>query len=245
MPLVKPITQLTVEERAYPPNEVSIFKCPYYILYHCVLHTLYPKKGDRSRARNYCIDLMVRMHDAPTEPLDTTHYIWHEIHLSSVIQSRQLPHAAFIQAIIDHTSPFEVAKTVGNSSWKPPDHMRRAAPAMTAAPRPPRKSAGGSHPTGSSVPSSSSAPRGRLALFLSKAQSAIMKAITFNCQQNHDVQKRPIISKNQLKQRLRDCGSPVSDDDLIPAAPSSSTFEFPSRDEYAEFFDGDDDIRQE
>ena len=33
MPLVKPITQLTEEERGYPPNEVSIFKAPYYILY--------------------------------------------------------------------------------------------------------------------------------------------------------------------------------------------------------------------
>ena len=69
-----------------------------------------------------------------------------------------------------------------------------------------------------------------------------MKAITFNCQQNHDARKCLIISKNQLKQRLRDRGSPVSDDDPIPAATSSSTFGFPSRDEYAEFFDDDDDI---
>ena len=132
-----------------------------------------------------------------------------------------------------------------HSIWKPPTHMRMAAPAPSTAPRPPRKSAGGSQPTGSSVPSSLTTPRGRLASFLGKAQPAIMKAITFNCQQNHDVQKRLIISKNQLKQRLHDRGSPVSDDDLIPAAPSSSTFEFPSRDEYAEFFDGDDDILQE
>ena len=72
-----------------------------------------------------------------------------------------------------------------------------------------------------------------------------MKAITFSCQQNHDVQKRLIISKNQLKQRLHDRGSPVSDDDPLPAAPSSSTFGFPSRVEYPEFFDDDDDIRQE
>ena len=173
-----------------------------------MLRTLYPKKGDRSRARNYCIDLMVRMHDAPTEPLDTAHYIWHEIHLSSFIQTRQFPHAPFIQAIIDHTAPFEVAKTIVHSIWKPPIHMRMATPAPAAAPRPPRKSVGGSQPTGSSVTSSSTAPRGRLALFLGKAQSAIMKAVTLNCQQNHDVQKRLIISKNQLKQRLRDHGSP-------------------------------------
>ena len=72
-----------------------------------------------------------------------------------------------------------------------------------------------------------------------------MKAITFSCQQNHDVQKRPIISKNQLKQRLHDHGTPVSDKDPIPVAPSYSTFGFPSRDEFAEFFDDNDDIRQE
>ena len=106
MPLVKPSTQLTAEERGYPPNEVSIFNSPYYILYQCVLHTLYPKKGDRSRARNYCIDLMVRMHDKPTEPLDTSHYIWHEIHISSFLQTPQFPHAPYIQALIDHTDEY-------------------------------------------------------------------------------------------------------------------------------------------
>ena len=98
MPLVKPVTQLTPEECEYPLNEVSIFRAPYYILYQCVLRTLYPNKGDRSRARNYCIDLMVHMHDEPTEPLDTAHYIWHEIRLSSFIQMRQFPHAPFIQS---------------------------------------------------------------------------------------------------------------------------------------------------
>ena len=56
MPLVKPTTQLTPEERGYPPSEVSIFRSPYYILYQCVLRPLYPKKGDRSKARNYYID---------------------------------------------------------------------------------------------------------------------------------------------------------------------------------------------
>ena len=122
--------------------------------------------------------------------------------------------------------------------------MRMAAPEPAATPRPPRKPTGGSRPAASSVPSSLSAPRGRLASFFGKAQSAIMKAITFSCQQNHDVHKRLIISKNQLKQRLCDRGSPMSDDDPIPVAPSTSTFGFPSHDEYAEFFD-DDGIRQE
>ena len=121
---------------------------------------------------------------------------------------------------------------------------------VATAPTQPKRSAGGktaapTQPTGSSVPSSSTAPRGRLASFLGKAQSAIMKAITFSFQQNHDVQKRLVISKNLLKQRLRDRGSPVSDDDPLPAAPSSSTFGFPSRADYPEFLDDDDDIRQE
>ena len=245
LPLVKPTSQLTKEELAYPLNEVSIFRAPYYILYQCVLRTLYPKKGDRSRAYNYCIDLMVRMHDKPTEPLDTAHFIWHEIRLCSFIQTRQFPHAPFIQALIDHTAPFEVVKTAVHSSWKPASHMRVMPAAQTAARSQSKRPAGGTQPTDSSVPSSSSAPRGRLAMFLSKAQSAIMRSITFSCQQNHDVQKRLIISKNQLKQRLRDRGSPVSDDDPIPAAPSTSTFGFPSRDEYPEFFDDHDDIRQE
>ena len=33
MSLLKPISELTPEEREYPPNEVSIFRSPYYILY--------------------------------------------------------------------------------------------------------------------------------------------------------------------------------------------------------------------
>ena len=152
----------------------------------------------------------------------------------------------FIQALIDHTAPFEVVKSAVHSIWKPPPHMR----VVATAPTQPKRSAGGktaapTQPTGSSVPYSSTAPRGRLASFSGKAQSAIMKAVTFSCQQNHDVQKRLIISNNQLKQRLRDRGSPVSDDDPIPAAPSTSTFGFPSHDEYPEFFVVDGDIRQE
>ena len=115
LPLVKPTSQLSKAELECPLNEVSIFRAPYYILYQCVLRTLYPKKGYRSRAYNYCIDLMVLMHDKPTEPLDTAHFIWHEIRLCSFIQSCQFPHAPFIQALIDHTAPFEVVKTAVHS----------------------------------------------------------------------------------------------------------------------------------
>ena len=141
-----------------------------------MLRTLYPKKEDRSRARNYCIDLMVQMLDEPTLPLDTTHFIWHEIRLCSFIQSRQFPHAPFIKALIDHTAPFEVVKTAVHSCWKPAPHMRVVAAAPPTAPSQSRRSAGGTQPTGSSVPSSSTAPHGRLAMFISKAQSAIMRS---------------------------------------------------------------------
>ena len=103
-------------------------------------------------------------------------------------------------------------KTVGHSIWTPPVHMRVAATVSAAASRLPRKPTGGSRLAASFVPSSSSAPRGHLVSFFGKAQSAIMKAISFSCQQNHDVQKRLIISKNQLMQRLCDRGSPVSDE---------------------------------
>lgn len=241
LPLVKPTSLLTEEELEYPPNEVSIFKAPYHILYQCVLRTLYPKKGDRSRARSYCIDLMVRMHDEPTEPLDTAHYIWHEIRLASFLQSRQFPHAPYIQRLIDLTAAFEIVKTVEHSKWKPPSHMCGVATAHGKAPVQPKRAT-------AATSSSLKEPFGRIASFMGKAQSAIMKAITFNCQQNHDVQKRLIISKNHLKQRLRTRGSPVSEDDPIPPAPSTSDFGFPSRDEYAEFFDGvsdTHDFRQE
>mgnify|MGYP005831464569 FL=1 len=97
LPLVKPTAQLSKAELECPLNEVSIFRAPYYILYQCVHRTDYLKKGERSRAYNYCIDLMVHMHDKPTEPLDTAHFIWHEIRLCSSIQSRQFPHAPSIR----------------------------------------------------------------------------------------------------------------------------------------------------
>lgn len=154
------------------------------------------------------------------------------------------PHAPYIQALIDHTATFEVIKNVEHTLWKPPAHMTKvSSPSASAKGKTPVKP---KKPTTAST--SSSEPLGRIASFMGKAQSAIMKAITFNCQQNHDVQKSLILSKNQLKQRLRTRGSPVSSDDSIPLAPSTSTFGFPPRDEYPEFFDGvvdADDIRQE
>ena len=64
-----------------------------------------------------------------------------------------------------------------------------------------------------------------------------MKAVTFNCSQNHDVVTRLITSKNALKARLRDSGVfDVSDDDRLHEAPSSD-FGFPSGPERSDFFD--------
>lgn len=97
--------------------------------------------------------------------------------------------------------------------------------------------------TATSVPShtarspSSSGPFGRIARFLRKAHSAMMKMFTFHCSQHHDVVTRMVTSKNALKARLRDSGVyDVSDDERLPDEPPSD-FGFPSGPEWADFFD--------
>ena len=106
----------------------------------------------------------------------------------------------------------------------------------------PNDSSSSAHPrrTAASIPRSApsgSAPFGRIARFLGKAHSALMKAVTFNCSQNHDVVTRLITSKNALKARLRDSGVfDVSDDDRFPDEPPSD-FGFPSGPEWADFLD--------
>ena len=97
--------------------------------------------------------------------------------------------------------------------------------------------------TAASVPShvahshSSSAPFGRIARFLGKAHSAMMKMFTFHCTQNHTVVTRLVTSKNALKARPRDSGVyDVSDDERLPNEPPSD-FGFPSGPEWADFFD--------
>ena len=65
----------------------------------------------------------------------------------------------------------------------------------------------------------------------------MMKAVSFQCGQTHDVVSRLVSSKNALKARLRDSGAlDVSDDEDLPAAPPSD-FGFPSGPEWADFLD--------
>ena len=124
-------------------------------------------------------------------------------------------------------------------------HERWVIPAHMADDYVPKDSSSSAHPrrTAASIPRSAptapsgSAPFGRIARFLGKAHSALMKAITFIFSQNHDVVTRLITSKNALKACLRDSRVfDVSDDDRFPDAPSSD-FGFPSGPEWSDFFD--------
>ena len=74
---------------------------------------------------------MCRIHEFPKGKINVPHFLWHEIRLASFQYKRALPHAPFIQALIDHTAPFEVVKTAVHSIWKPPPHMRVVASAPT------------------------------------------------------------------------------------------------------------------
>ena len=121
-------------------------------------------------------------------------------------------------------------------------HERWVIPPYMADNYVPKESSSCAHPrrTAASIPrsaTSGSAPFGRIARFLGKAHSALMKVVKFNCSQNHDVVTRLITSKNALKTHLRDSEVfDVSDDDCFPDEPPSN-FGFPSGPELADFFD--------
>lgn len=117
-----------------------------------------------------------------------------------------------------------------HTKWVIPLHMSDDAVVWGKA----RATAAHSQRSGSS---SGSAPPNCIAQFLGQAHSAMMKAISFNFTQNHDVVSRLISSKNQLKARLRstDAGD-VSDDECLPAAPPTD-YGFPSGPDWADFFD--------
>ena len=135
-----------------------------------------------------------------------------------------------------------------HEKWTIPSHIADDwAPKGSSKSAPSRRSAARSHPTTSNF-----ASFGRFARFLGKTHSAMMKAFTFNCTQNHDVVTGMITSKNALKSCLRDSGATdVSEDERLPAAPSSD-FGFPSGPEWADFLneaggsgapnDDDDDL---
>ena len=131
-------------------------------------------------------------------------------------------------------APFPIVRTHLHERWVIPAHM--------ADDYVPKDSSSSAHPrrTVTSTPCSppsGSAPFGRIARFLGKAHSAMMKVFTFNCSQNHDVVTRMVTSKNALKARLRDSGVyDVSDDERLSNEPPSD-FGFPSGPEWADFFD--------
>ena len=102
---------------------------------------------------------------------------------------------------------------------------------------PARRTAASVPPSTARSTPSSSASFGRIARFLGKAHSAMMKVFTFHCSQNQDVVTLMVTSKNALKARLRDSGVyDVSDDERLPDEPPSD-FGFPSGPEWADFFD--------
>ena len=45
--LLKPIEEMTNEEKQKGLYQVSIWHSPFYIIYQCVICTVYPKKGDK------------------------------------------------------------------------------------------------------------------------------------------------------------------------------------------------------
>ena len=119
--------------------------------------------------------------------------------------------------------------------WEIPPHMHFTAPAaqMTRPILVHTTVAGAMHRQ-----SSEQAPMRRIAQFLGKAQTAMMKAISFSCHSNHTVVSSLVKSKNELKARLRAAGEAnVSDDERPPDAPPVDLgFGFPTGPEWSDFY---------
>ena len=111
--LLKELDELTEEEKMKNLNQVSIWISPYYIIYQCVICTIYPKMGDKGSCGSYCIDLMSRLHESPKGKINIPHFLWHEILLASFQYKRAFPHAPFIHALIESVAPFSLVRTCG------------------------------------------------------------------------------------------------------------------------------------
>ena len=96
-------------------NQVSIWRSPYYIIYQCIICTIYPKMGDKGSCNSYCIDLMSRLHESPKGKINVPHFLWHEIRFASFQYKRAYPHAPFIQALIGSVDPLVSASRHGSS----------------------------------------------------------------------------------------------------------------------------------
>lgn len=222
--LLKPLRELDADERMKDLNQVSIWRSPYFIIFQCLIRTIYPKMGDKGSWSGYCIDIMSHLYEHPKSKINVPHFLWHEIRLASFQYKRAFPHAPFIQALVNHVAEFSVAVTHTDHKWVIPAHMAdNYAPKKTPSSTSTRRTA-----ARSTTPSSNSAPLDRFAKFIGKAHSVMMKAVSFQCGQTDDVVSRLVSSKNALKARLRDSGAlDVSDDEALPAPPPSD-FGFPS-----------------
>ncbi|KAM3402213.1 hypothetical protein ACQJBY_006257 [Aegilops geniculata] len=187
--------------------------------------------GDKGSCNGYCIDLMYRLYEHPDGKINVPHFLWDEIRLASLQYKQSFPHAPFLQDFIESIAPFPIARTHVHPRWVIPPHMADDwAPKKSSTAQ---RSDAQSRPTPPNLGSFS-----RIARFLGKAHSAMMKAFSFHYSQNHDVITR-----------LRASGATyVSEDERLPDAPPSD-FGFPSGPEWADFFDdaggsgahGDDD----
>ena len=63
--LLKELDDHTKEEKMKDLNQVSILRSPYYIIYQCIIRTIYPKMGDKGSCSSYCIDIMACLHESP------------------------------------------------------------------------------------------------------------------------------------------------------------------------------------
>src|ERR1041384_4487777 len=127
---------------------------------------------------------MCFMLHAPKKKLDVAHFLWHEIRMGSLQQRRHYPHAPYIRARIDSVVPAPLEITQEHALWEIPPHMYfTASAAQMTRPIPVHTTvAGALHRQ-----SSEQDPMRRIAQFLGKAQTAMMRAISFNCHSNHTV----------------------------------------------------------
>ena len=153
-------------------------------------------------------------------------FLWHEIRMASCLKVRTLPHAPFIQTIIDSVFTLPINKTNIHSMWTPHDDTSR-----------------GKAPASSCGESSSRhtkpfvKPFDRLARFIGKSHKAIFDTCHYTATHIATEEVRRISEANGLRARLRACpGSPVEPDEPIPGRLPLPDVDFPSAIDFLEFF---------
>ena len=186
----------------------------------------------------YSIDLMYYSRKAPTRSIDMADFLWNEIHMASCLKVRTLPHAPFIQRVIDSVYPCSISKTSTHSMWTPRDEYSRG-----KAPAPPCAESSSRHTKPFMKPFD------RLARFIGKSHKAIFDTCRYTATHIATEEVRRISEANALRGRLRARpGSPVEPDEPIPDRLPLPEVDFPSATDFPEFFlapadlsDGDDD----